>query len=93
MTRRPGRCWGRGGSTGANTVQVVVRNQQVLADPTTVDIACALGLNIAVRQETPADLLVVGTGPAGLAAAVYGAPASCWRLSSTTTRRCGHGVW
>ena len=64
---------GEEGGAGTSAVRVVVRGRQVLADPTTVDIACALGLNIAVRQETTADLLVVGTGPAGLAAAVYGA--------------------
>ena len=31
------------------------------------------GLDLAIEQDAPADLIVVGAGPAGLAAAVYGA--------------------
>jgi thioredoxin reductase (NADPH) len=52
---------------------VVVRGTRLLADPTPIELARALGLDLVVDQEGPADLLVVGTGPAGLAAAVYGA--------------------
>jgi thioredoxin reductase (NADPH) len=54
-------------------VRVVVRGRQVLANPNTLELARALGLDLAIEQDEPADLLVVGTGPAGLAAAVYGA--------------------
>jgi thioredoxin reductase (NADPH) len=54
-------------------VRVVIRGQKVLDDPSHLELARALGLDLAVRQESPADLLVVGAGPAGLAAAVYGA--------------------
>ena len=61
------------GSAGAAAVQVVVRGRKVLVEPSTLELARALGLDLAVRQEAPADLIVVGTGPAGLAAAVYGA--------------------
>jgi thioredoxin reductase (NADPH) len=50
-----------------------VRGQKVLREPSNLQLAKALGLDLAVRQEAPADLIVVGTGPAGLAAAVYGA--------------------
>jgi thioredoxin reductase (NADPH) len=60
------------GTTRAE-VWVVVRGQIVLADPSPLHLAKALGLNLAVKQEQLADLLIVGTGPAGLAAAVYGA--------------------
>ena len=52
---------------------VVVRGTRLLADPTPLDLARALGLDLVVDQTAPADLLVVGTGPAGLATAVYGA--------------------
>lgn len=55
------------------SVRVVVRGQRVLNDPSTLALACALGLDLAVHLETPADLVIVGAGPAGLAAAVYGA--------------------
>jgi thioredoxin reductase (NADPH) len=54
-------------------VWVVVRGQIVLADPSPLVVAKALGLNLAFKQERLADLLIVGTGPAGLGAAVYGA--------------------
>ena len=52
---------------------VVVRGERLLADPTPLDLARALGLDLAVDQHGPADLLIVGAGPAGLAAAVYAA--------------------
>ena len=52
---------------------VVVRGARLLADPTPIELARALGLDLVVDQAGPADLLVVGTGPAGLATAVYSA--------------------
>ena len=52
---------------------VVVRGTRLLEDPSTLDLARALGLDLVVDRTEPADLLVVGTGPAGLATAVYGA--------------------
>jgi len=52
---------------------VVVRGSRLLADPTTLELARALGLDLVVDQVEPADLLVAGTGPAGLATSVYGA--------------------
>ncbi|MDQ3225331.1 MAG: FAD-dependent oxidoreductase [Chloroflexota bacterium] len=54
-------------------VRVLVRGLQTLRDPTNLQLAKALGLDLALQQTEPADLVVVGTGPAGLAAAVYGA--------------------
>jgi thioredoxin reductase (NADPH) len=56
-----------------NAVRVLVRGQKVLRDPSNLQLAKALGLDLAVHQDAPADLVVVGAGPAGLAAAVYGA--------------------
>jgi thioredoxin reductase (NADPH) len=44
----------------------------VLTDPANAEIAEALGLNIR-PAETTYDVVIVGAGPAGLAAAVYGA--------------------
>ena len=54
-------------------VWVIVRDQKALADPTPLRVAKALGLDLGIDQTEPADLLVVGAGPAGLSAAVYGA--------------------
>src|SRR5215207_9678624 len=54
-------------------VWVIVRGQKALRDPSILYLAKALGLDLAVYQEALADLIVVGAGPAGLAAAVYGA--------------------
>ena len=47
-------------------------NGAVLVDPSDVEIATALGGTTRARQET-CDVAVIGGGPAGLAAAVYGA--------------------
>jgi thioredoxin reductase (NADPH) len=61
------------GATARAHVWVVVRGEKALADPSPLYLAKALGLNLAFGQERPVDLAIVGTGPAGLAAAVYGA--------------------
>ena len=54
-------------------VWAIVRGNEVLEDPTSQDLARAMGLELAFHQDHPADLLVVGTGPAGMSTAVYGA--------------------
>lgn len=61
------------GNAGAGEVRVVVRGQRALDTPTNLELARALGLDLAMRPDGLSDLVVVGTGPAGLAAAVYGA--------------------
>lgn len=53
--------------------RAVIRGHQVLDDPTPFELAKALGMDLVVKQEAPADVIVVGTGPAGLSAAVYAA--------------------
>jgi thioredoxin reductase (NADPH) len=57
-------------ATGA---AVVTGRGLVLADPTTRDLATATGLDLGVTGQARCDVLIVGAGPAGLAAAVYGA--------------------
>jgi thioredoxin reductase (NADPH) len=57
----------------AGTV-VVTGARRVMTDPTTRDLATALGIDLwGLADDSRCDLLVVGAGPAGLAAAVYGA--------------------
>jgi thioredoxin reductase (NADPH) len=55
-------------------VAVVTGRRRVMPAPTTRDLATALGIDLGgLSDEARCDLLVVGAGPAGLAAAVYGA--------------------
>ena len=51
----------------------VVGRSEVLVDPSPKNLACALGLDLGAGTNEVFDLLVVGAGPAGLAASVYGA--------------------
>jgi thioredoxin reductase (NADPH) len=52
---------------------VICRGRVVLRNPSNREIADCLGFNEAIDQTRMRDLVVVGAGPAGLAAAVYGA--------------------
>jgi thioredoxin reductase (NADPH) len=51
----------------------ICRGKTVLRNPTNAQIADCLGLNEAIDHGRVTDLVIVGAGPAGLAAAVYGA--------------------
>src|SRR5207247_209426 len=57
---------------GADGV-VITCSKVVLKNPSNQEIADALGFNAAIDQTQVRDLVIVGAGPAGLAAAVYGA--------------------
>ena len=60
-------------ASDAGTV-VVTGERRVLTSPTTRDLATALGIDLwGLSDDSRCDLLVVGAGPAGMAAAVYGA--------------------
>jgi thioredoxin reductase (NADPH) len=52
---------------------VLTCSERVLRNPTNQQIADALGFNDAIDQTHVRDLVIVGAGPSGLAAAVYGA--------------------
>jgi thioredoxin reductase (NADPH) len=52
---------------------LICRGDAVLRNPSNAQIAECLGFNDAVDQGRVNDLVIVGAGPAGLAAAVYGA--------------------
>ena len=52
---------------------VICRGDVVLRNPSNQQIADCLGYNAAIDFESLRDLVIVGAGPAGLAAAVYGA--------------------
>jgi thioredoxin reductase (NADPH) len=55
------------------TPVVICRGQLVLRNPTNQEVADCLGFNESVDQTQVRDLVIIGAGPAGLAAAVYGA--------------------
>jgi thioredoxin reductase (NADPH) len=59
---------------GASEIPVVIcRGQVVLRNPRNQQIADCLGFNDAIDQTHVRDLVIIGAGPSGLAAAVYGA--------------------
>jgi len=59
--------------TPAEIPVVITCSKVVLKNPSNQEIADALGFNAAIDQTQVRDLVIVGAGPAGLAAAVYGA--------------------
>ena len=59
--------------TAADIPVVITCGEVVLKNPTNQQIADALGFNDAIDRTQVRDLVIVGAGPAGLAAAVYGA--------------------
>jgi thioredoxin reductase (NADPH) len=52
---------------------LICRGTAVLRNPTNEEITSCLGFNEGIDQAHVRDLVIVGAGPAGLAAAVYGA--------------------
>lgn len=63
----------RFGITPQETPVVIWNGRQVLRNPDAADLARLVGLPAPSGDASVHDLLVVGAGPAGLAAAVYGA--------------------
>lgn len=57
----------------ADVPVLICRGEVVLRHPTSQQIAECLGFNEVIDQDQIRDVIVVGAGPAGLAAAVYGA--------------------
>jgi thioredoxin reductase (NADPH) len=52
---------------------LIGRDESPMRNPTNAELAARLGLNAEIDGERVYDLIVVGAGPSGLAAAVYGA--------------------
>jgi len=91
--------------TAADIPVVFTCGEVVLRNPTNQQIADALGFNDAIDQTQVRDLVIVGAGPSGLAAAVYGAsegldvlvvesrPARALGSRTTSAFRRGSPVW
>src|SRR4028118_1255797 len=63
----------RFGTKLAETPVVIWQSKDVLKNPTNTELARTIGLMVDAPRERTYDLVVVGAGPAGLGAAVYGA--------------------
>jgi len=63
----------RGIGVSACETPVVICGEDVLRNPSNADIAALLGFGSRGAAPPMCDLIIVGAGPAGLAAAVYGA--------------------
>jgi thioredoxin reductase (NADPH) len=58
---------------GPDDTPVVLYRDRLLRNPSPAELAAAFGLREVAAKEDVCDLVIVGAGPAGLAAAVYGA--------------------
>ena len=58
---------------GQSAPVVVLRNGPLLVDPSNMDIARAYGGTTTIESDSTFDVVIVGAGPSGLAAAVYSA--------------------
>jgi thioredoxin reductase (NADPH) len=63
----------RGLGLGPEDTPVVLYRDRLLRNPSTAELAAAFGLRETGDKREVCDLVIVGAGPAGLAAAVYGA--------------------
>jgi thioredoxin reductase (NADPH) len=63
----------RYGAKPSDLPVVVWLGKEVLKNPTNSELARTIGLEVGAPRERTYDLVVVGTGPAGLGASVYGA--------------------
>ena len=72
MTRRPSSCWKPLGPEAANLPVVLFPDGTKLLEGVPADVAQKVGLRTRAQTDFY-DLAIVGGGPAGLAAAVYGA--------------------
>jgi thioredoxin reductase (NADPH) len=75
----------RFGAKPSETPVTVWQGEEVLKNPTNAEFARTTGLAIDAPRDRTYDLVVVGTGPAGLGAAVYGASEGLSTLALEST--------
>src|SRR5215217_6717681 len=75
----------RFGAKPSEAPVAIWQGKDVLKNPTNPEFARAIGLRVEVPRERTYDLVVVGAGPAGLGAAVYGASEGLSTLALEST--------
>ena len=78
----------RGKHATASAPVLIVRDGQVLTDPSNAEVGRAFGVETELGSERDFDVVVIGAGPAGLTAAVY---ASSEGLSTLVIDRAAFG--
>src|ERR671917_217153 len=73
------------GTDTSETPVTIWQGKEVLENPTNTELARAIGLKVDVPRKQTYDLVVVGAGPAGLGAAVYGASEGLSTLALEST--------
>jgi thioredoxin reductase (NADPH) len=73
------------GTDASETPVTIWQDKDVLKNPTNAELARAIGLKVAVPRKRTYDLVVVGAGPAGLGAAVYGSSEGLSTLALEST--------
>src|SRR5215212_6891328 len=75
----------RFGANPSETPVAIWQGEDVLKNPTNAELARAIGLKVDAPWERTYDLVVVGAGPAGLGASVYGASEGLSTLALEST--------
>jgi thioredoxin reductase (NADPH) len=75
----------RFGTDASETPVTIWQGKEVLKNPTNAELARVIGLKVEVPRKQTYDLVVVGAGPAGLGAAVYGASEGLSTLALEST--------
>jgi thioredoxin reductase (NADPH) len=73
------------GTDASETPVTIWQDKDVLKNPTNAELARTIGLKVDVPRKRTYDLAVVGAGPAGLGAAVYGASEGLSTLALEST--------
>jgi thioredoxin reductase (NADPH) len=75
----------RFGTDASETPVTIWQGKDVLENPTNAELARTIGLKVEVPRKQTYDLVVIGAGPAGLGAAVYGASEGLSTLALEST--------
>jgi thioredoxin reductase (NADPH) len=80
------------GADPSETPVTIWQGEDVLKNPTNAELARIIGIKVDAPRERTYDLIVVGAGPAGLGASVYGASEGLSTLALESTALGGRRV-